>query len=79
MHLVSVINNQGRGYVRDRSHQEKLQRAAAVVSNRQLQQTIQAGVAFHHAGMEAAERAQVEELFLQRDVLVSAHCSLPCV
>ena len=71
MHLVSVVNNQGKGYIRDRSHQEKLQHAAAVTTNRQLQQALQAGVAFHHAGMEATERAQVEELFLQRDVLVS--------
>ena len=70
VHVVSVVNKQGRGYIRDRSHQDKLQRIAAVISNRQLQQTLQAGVAFHHAGMEASERAQVEELFLERDVLV---------
>ena len=70
MHLVSVINKHGRGYIRDSSHRDKLQRIAAGCSNRQLQQTLQVGVAFHNAGMEAAERAQVEELFMERDVLV---------
>lgn len=71
MHLVSVVNKQGRGYIRDRSHHDKMQRIAAICSNRQLQQTLQAGIAFHNAGMGAAERAQVEELFMERDVLVS--------
>ena len=71
MHLVSVVNKQGRGYIRDRTHHDKMQRIAATCSNRQLQQTLQAGIAFHNAGMDAAERTQVEELFLERDVLVS--------
>lgn len=70
MHLVSVVNKQGRGYIRDRGHHDKMQRVAATCSNRQLQQSLQAGIAFHNAGMDAAERAQVEELFLQREVLV---------
>ncbi len=70
MHLLSVISKSGRGYIRDRNHHDKLQRIAATSSNRQLQQTLQAGIAFHNAGMEASERAQVEELFLARDVLV---------
>lgn len=71
MHLVSVVNKQGRGYIRDRTHHDKMQRVAATCSNRQLQQTLQAGIAFHNAGMDAAERTQVEELFLERAVLVS--------
>ena len=70
MHLVSVVNKQGRGYIRDRAHQDKMQRIAATCSNRQMQQTLQAGIAFHNAGMDAAERAQVEELFLEREILV---------
>lgn len=70
MHLVSVINKNGRGYIRDSSHHERLQRLAATCSNKQLQQTLPAGIAFHNAGMDATERAQVEELFMARDVLV---------
>lgn len=70
MHLVSVVHKQGRGYIRDRGHHDKMQRVAATCSNRQLQQSLQAGIAFHNAGMDAAERAQVEELFLEREVLV---------
>lgn len=71
MHLLSVINKQGRGYVKDRSQQDRLQHAAATTANRQLQQCLQAGIAFHNAGMEAEERSKVEELFMQRAVLVS--------
>lgn len=71
LHLVSVINKNGRGYIRDKTHHDKLQRIAASSSNPQLQQTLQAGIAFHNAGMKATERAQVEELFLERDILVS--------
>ncbi|DBB06327.1 TPA: Sec63 [Trebouxia sp. C0004] len=70
MHLVSVVNKSGRGYIRDRDHHDKLQRLAATSSNKQLQQTLPAGIAFHNAGMDATERAQVEELFIARDVLV---------
>ncbi|KAL0036137.1 hypothetical protein WJX79_005176 [Trebouxia sp. C0005] len=70
MHVVSVINKNGRGYIRDRSHHDKMQRLAATSSNKQLQQTLPAGIAFHNAGMDATERAQVEELFIARDVLV---------
>ena len=70
LHLVSVINKNGRGYIRDSSHRDRLQRLAATCSNKQLQQTLPAGIAFHNAGMDATERAQVEELFMERDVLV---------
>lgn len=70
MHLVSVVNKSGRGYIRDRNHHDKMQRLAATSSNKQLQQTLPAGIAFHNAGMDAIERAQVEELFIARDVLV---------
>ncbi len=70
MHLVSVVNKGGRGYIRDRNHHDKMQRLAATSSNKQLQQTLPAGIAFHNAGMDATERAQVEELFIARDVLV---------
>ena len=70
MHLVSVVNKGGRGYIMDRNHHDKLQRLAATSSNKQLQQTLPAGIAFHNAGMDATERAQVEELFIARDVLV---------
>lgn len=86
MHLVSVVTRQGRGYFRDRAHQDKLQRFAAGTGNRQLQQALQAGVAFHHAGMEASERAQVEELFLEKDIVVrtgresgAMHGTRPCM
>ena len=83
MHLVSVVNKQGRGYIRDRGHHDKMQQVAATCSNRQLQQSLQAGIAFHNAGMDAAERAQVEELFLERDVLVMQtffhFCHMPAI
>ena len=70
LHLVSVVNKGGRGYIRDRNHHDRMQRLAATSSNKQLQQTLPAGIAFHNAGMDATERAQVEELFIARDVLV---------
>ncbi|KAL0055867.1 hypothetical protein WJX82_005206 [Trebouxia sp. C0006] len=70
MHLVSVVNKGGRGYIRDRNHHDVMQRLAATSSNKQLQQTLPAGIAFHNAGMDAIERAQVEELFIARDILV---------
>ena len=70
MHLVSVVNKGGQGYIRDRNHHDKMQRLAATSSNKQLQQTLPAGIAFHNAGMDTTERAQVEELFIARDVLV---------
>lgn len=79
MHLVSVVNKQGRGYIRDRTHHDKMQRVAATCTNRQLQQTLQAGIAFHNAGMDAAERTQVEELFLERDVLVGCLVNIPAI
>ena len=76
MHLVSVVSKQGRGYIRDRNHHDKMQRIAGGSCNKQLQQCLQAGIAFHNAGMDAAERAQVEELFMERDVLVRLNSAL---
>lgn len=70
-HLLSVINKNGRGYVKDHTQHNRLQHAAATTGNRQLQQCMQAGIAFHNAGMEAEERTKVEQLFMQRAVLVS--------
>ena len=72
MHLLSVSSKQGRGYIKDRSQQDRLQQAVVATANRQLQQCLQAGIAFHNAGMEAEERAMVEQLFMQRAVLVSS-------
>lgn len=84
MHLLSVSSKQGRGYIKDRGQQDRLQQAAVTTANRQLQQCLQAGIAFHNAGMEAEERTMVEQLFMQRAVLVSScavfvysnHCDL---
>lgn len=73
MHLLSVVNKQGRGYVKDAGQQDRLHHAAATIANRQLQQCMQSGIAFHNAGLEAEERSKVEQLFMQRAVLVSSN------
>ena len=46
--------------------------------NKQLQQAVLSGVAFHHAAMEAQDRAAVEQLFKERMIPVSCCDLLSC-
>jgi replicative superfamily II helicase len=62
-------------YVRDAGHAERLRQAAQGIKNKPLQAAIAAGIGFHHAGLDEEERALVEQLFLQLDILVSC-CTL---
>lgn len=52
----------------------RLMEASHRASNKQLQQSLLHGIAFHHAGMEAADRALVEMAFLQQDIPVTPSC-----
>lgn len=56
--------------VRDAAQQARLAAAAAQLRNTQLRECLLAGVGFHHAGMEAEERAVVEALFTSQALLV---------
>eukprot|EP00887_Chlorella_sp_A99_P002756 scaffold6.g2756.t1 len=56
--------------VRDAGQAARLAGGAARLKNAQLRDCVLVGVGFHHAGMEAEERAVVEELFLSQALLV---------
>ena len=56
--------------MRDRAQHERLQAAAGRAASRQLQEVLQGGIGFHHAAMEAQDRALVEACFLDRSILV---------
>ena len=59
-------------YVRDRAQCDRLQAAAGRAVSRQLQEVLSGGIGFHHAAMEAQDRALVEACFLDRSILVRA-------
>lgn len=63
-------NQIGGLYVRDPAHLKRLQAASKSTNNKQLQQLIPSAVAIHHSGMEPSDRALVESLFLNQDILV---------
>jgi hypothetical protein len=46
--------------------------ATTDLKNAQLKECIKAGVGFHHAALDPAERALVEKLFLSMDIMASA-------
>ena len=57
-------------YVRDAAHRQRLAAAAGGLQNPALRDCIQMGCAWHHAGMEPAERELVERLFVAQDLAV---------
>lgn len=63
-------NKVGGLYVRDQAHLKRLQAASKSTGNKQLQQVIPSAVAIHHGGMDTSDRALVESLFLNQDILV---------
>lgn len=69
-------------FVRDRAQQERMQAAAERTASRPLQDALRGGVGFHHAAMDAQDRALVEACFLDRSILargpLSAVLRLPC-
>ena len=65
----------GNPFVRDAFHLERLKTASKKASNRQLQQCLIHGIAFHHAGMDAEDRTLVENAFLHQDILASSPAS----
>ena len=54
------------------AQQEQLHNAAAAMLNKTLQQTLPAGIGFHHAALEPQDRAAVEELFRSRMIAVGS-------
>jgi hypothetical protein len=56
-------------FVRDRAQHERLQAAAERTASRPLQDALRGGVGFHHAAMDAQDRALVEACFLDRSIL----------
>ena len=56
-------------FVRDRAQHERLQAAAGRTTSRQLQDALGGGIGFHHAAMDAQDRALVEACFLDRSIL----------
>jgi replicative superfamily II helicase len=69
-HLLQENVKNGKSYVRDAGHEERLRSAAQHLKNKALQAAIVAGIGFHNAAMENEERAMVEQLFLAHDILV---------
>ena len=57
-------------YVKDRAQYEQLDAAANAAKHKQLAQALRAGVGFHYAAMEHEDRSSVENLFLNRALLV---------
>ena len=68
-HLVKAARPNA--FIKDGAQRERLHQASLTLTNKQLQQTVQAGVAFHHAAMEVQYRVAVEELFRDRMIAVS--------
>nr|AKI32384.1 DNA helicase [Watanabea reniformis] len=75
---VKLMENTSRGlppgacgaFVYERAQLARLQEAAKLVSNKQLQQLLPSGIAFHHAALEPQDRARIEHLFLERAIMV---------
>jgi ATP-dependent DNA helicase HFM1/MER3 len=69
----------------ERDRKWKVPAHQLLVLNKDLRETIVSGVAFHHAGLESADRAQVEKGFLGHDLNVicctstlAVGVNLPC-
>ena len=68
LNLVKVARlNQ---FIGSPAQQQQLNHASASIISKQLQQALPAGVGFHHAAMEAQDRATVEDLFRNRMLAV---------
>lgn len=67
--LALSLGRRDRGYV-TASNKGLLRRAASSVSDRSLQNCLQVGSAFHHAGLSAPDRKIVEDLFLSTQLRV---------
>lgn len=55
-------------FLRDPAHHARLVQASANLADAQLKECLVAGVGFHHAAMDPAERAAVEALFRASDL-----------
>lgn len=74
LNLVKVARlNQ---FIGSPAQQQQLNNTSASILSKQLQQTLPAGVGFHHAAMEPQDRATVEDLFRNRMLAVSSSCLL---
>lgn len=62
----------GSTFVRDMQQLQRLRAAAASTQAKQLAALLVAGVGFHNAAMEPADRSLVEELFKANDLAVCA-------
>jgi replicative superfamily II helicase len=60
-------------YVQDESQKRALHAAASQVFDKQLQQTLPGGIGIHHGNLQPQDRTIVENLFLNRHLMV---CSL---
>ncbi|KAK9810502.1 hypothetical protein WJX72_011853 [[Myrmecia] bisecta] len=71
-HLLNLISRQGgqSPYISNSAQYSRLQQAAERVTSKQLQQVLRVGLGFHNAAMESQDRAVVEALFRERDILV---------
>lgn len=58
-------------YVQNDAQRNQLQDGANRVVDKQLQQALRGGVGFHHGNLEPQDRAIVENLFLNRAIMVS--------
>ena len=68
LHLMKAARPNA--FATDSLQRERLHQAAPSLLNKQLQQTLLSGIAFHHAAMELQDRATVEQLFRERLILV---------
>jgi ATP-dependent DNA helicase HFM1/MER3 len=68
----------GSSFVRDMQQLQRLRSAAASAQAKALVSLLVAGVGFHNAAMEPADRALVEDLFKANDLAVGAVACLQC-
>ena len=76
-HLAKEGSRAG-GYVRDPRQRRALDVVAESVASKALAQALRSGIGFHHGNVEAQDRAAVEKLFLDRNLLVVASLLLHC-
>ena len=74
LQLVKDAGRSGRGspYVRDAQQAARLAAAAGGLRDTSLRECLAAGVGYHHAAMEPADREVVERLFIAQDLQVGA-------
>ncbi|PSC72871.1 putative ATP-dependent DNA helicase HFM1 isoform B [Micractinium conductrix] len=72
LQLVKDAGRSGRGspYVRDAQQAARLAAAAGGLRDTSLRECLAAGVGYHHAAMEPADREVVERLFIAQDLQV---------